>query len=76
MAMGHALFLFPAIDVPYSARYSAFSLQAISDSIPAQSIPAPATKSLKSINKIHPTAKPNNYRQTSPELFSAIIFSY
>jgi hypothetical protein len=33
---------------------------------------APA-KSLISINKIHPTAKPNNYRQTSAKLFSTFF---
>jgi len=65
MAMGHAFFpffFFPAIGIPCSARYLACSLCRSwlkPASIGLQSLEATTTKSLKSINKIHPTAKPN-----------------
>jgi hypothetical protein len=72
MAIGHAFF---------TRRYSVFSSgirvqpSADPDSIGLQSLPAAPAKSLISINKIHPTAKPDNYRQTSAKLFLAILRS-
>jgi hypothetical protein len=75
MAIGHAFFPFfflLVISIPRSAfRRSRLNLA----SIGLQSLATTTTESLKSINKIHPTAKPNNYRQTSAKLFSALFQS-
>jgi hypothetical protein len=59
---------------------STFSPETILEPIPLQSVfnrwGLRLAESLKSINKVHPTAKPNNYRQTSPEIFSALLLSH
>jgi hypothetical protein len=59
MATGHAL-IHSAI-----SRSSAFSLELV---LP-QSLPAAPLEPLNSTNKVHPTAKPNNDRQTSKKYF-------
>jgi hypothetical protein len=85
MAIGHAFFLFSFFPDLYFAFSSVFRVQPSNPrsafgrsrlnlaSIGLQSLQAATTKSLKSINKIHPTAKPNNYRQTSAKLFFAFL---
>jgi len=76
MADGHAFFT-----RHYSVLSSVIRVQPSVDlglnpaSIGLQSLRATTTKPLISINKIHPTAKANNYRQTSAKLFSALFRS-
>jgi hypothetical protein len=76
MAIGHAFFHSSLFRVQLGITRSAFSRSRFNlASIGLQSLPATPAESLKSINKIHPTAKPDNYRQTSAKLFSALFGS-